>query len=54
MVSNAAQEEVNNEVREDINIGDCKQIANSFTNDVLWPIAALNFGDHWSCAAARA
>lgn len=41
---NAAQEMVNNEVREDINIGDCKQIANSFTNDVLWPIASLNFG----------
>ena len=41
---NAAQEINNAEVAENINIGDCRQIANSFTNDVLWPIAALNFG----------
>ncbi len=41
---NGQQEVGNAEVREDINIGDCRQLANSFTSDVLWPIAALNFG----------
>lgn len=41
----SGQMEVNNEqVRHDINVGDCRQIANSFTNDVIWPIAALRFG----------
>lgn len=41
---NGQQEVGNQDVREDINIADCRQLANSFTNDVLWPIAALNFG----------
>lgn len=41
---NGKQEENNEQVRQDINVGDCRQVANSFTNDVLWPIAALRFG----------
>ncbi|HTF98669.1 MAG TPA: DUF935 domain-containing protein [Cellvibrio sp.] len=37
--------EVHNEVRKDLRDGDCKQLANTLTRDLLWPMLVLSKGN---------